>query len=64
MFFTDDPVADFDRWDAEQNKQLERHPRCADCDNHVQDDHYYLINDEVICPACIEAYRREVDVYE
>lgn len=52
------------RHDDERERQLERRPECADCGQHVQDDHYYLINDEVICPDCLEAgYRREIDEY-
>lgn len=55
----------YDLWEAherEQEKQLERLPVCADCGEPVQDDHYYLINDEVICPNCLEAgYRKEIE---
>lgn len=64
MSRTDDPCADFDRWDAEQQMELEKRPECADCGQYVQDDHYYLINDEVICPDCLEAgYRKEIEEY-
>ncbi len=62
FFYTDDPLADFERWDAEQQDQLKRIPVCADCGHHVADDHYYLINDEVICPECLEDnYRKEIE---
>ena len=62
MYYTDDPLADFDRWDADQQKKLGELPVCADCGEHVQAGHYYLINDEVICPDCLESgYRKEVD---
>ena len=61
MFYSDDPERDFLRHDAKQQKELERLPICADCGERVQDDHYYLINDEVICPDCLEAnYRKDV----
>lgn len=64
MQITDNPLADFASWDAEQTAQLERLPVCADCGEPVQDDHYYLINDEVICPNCLESgYRKEIDEY-
>lgn len=64
MQITDNPLADFASWDAEQTAQLERLPVCADCGERVQDDHYYLINDEVICPDCLESgYRKEIDEY-
>lgn len=64
MQITDNPLADFASWDAEQTAELERLPVCADCGEPVQDDHYYLINDEVICPDCLESgYRKEIDEY-
>lgn len=64
MQITDNPLADFASWDAEQTEQLERLPVCADCGEPVQDDHYYLINDEVICPDCLESgYRKDIDEY-
>lgn len=64
MMYTDDPLLDFDRWDRTQSKRLKQLPVCADCGDAVQDDHYYLINDVVICPACMESgYRKDVDDY-
>lgn len=61
MFYSDDPVKDHLLHDAKKQKELERLPICADCGERVQDDHYYLINDEVICPDCLEAnYRKDV----
>lgn len=62
MFYrTDDPHADFDRWDAEEQKALDKLPICADCGEPVQDDHFYEICDEVICPDCIENYRKPIE---
>lgn len=64
MYYTDDPLLDFDRWDRAQSKRLKQLPVCADCGDAVQDDHYYLINDAVICPDCMESgYRKDVDDY-
>lgn len=64
MSYTDDPLLDFDRFDREQQKRLDRLPVCADCGEAVQDDHFYLINDAVICPDCMESgYRKEIDDY-
>lgn len=63
MFYrTDDPVADFMRYDAEQERALEKLPKCADCGNPIQNDHFYLINDEPICPDCLDSgYRKSTD---
>lgn len=60
MFYTDDPIADFNRWEAEQEKQLERLPVCADCDNPIQDETAFYINGEWICEDCMDSYKREV----
>lgn len=58
---TEDPVADFDRWDTEQNRRLESLPECADCGEPIQDDHCYEYNGEYICPRCNEdLHRKEV----
>lgn len=64
MFYTDDPGLDFLRHDAEQERELKKLPVCADCGEPVQDDHYYDINGEVICPDCMEAnYRKRTEDY-
>ncbi len=63
MTFTDDPVADFLRHDAEQQAELDKLPRCADCGEPITDDHLFYINDETICPACMECYRRSVEEF-
>lgn len=60
VFYSNDPIADFDRWDAEQNKQLERLPVCADCDNPIYDETAYYINGDWICRDCMTTYEREV----
>lgn len=56
--WTDDPIADFNRWDAEQNRKLERMPVCCECGEHIQDDTCFEINDEIICNSCMMQYRR------
>ena len=65
MFYrTDDPLADFNRWDAEQQAALNKLPKCAECGEHIQADHYFLINDEPICPDCLDSnYRKEIEDY-
>jgi formylmethanofuran dehydrogenase subunit E len=60
MYYTDNPIADFNSWDAEHNRQLEALPVCADCDEHIQDERAYYINGEWICMACMSSYEREV----
>lgn len=64
FYRTDDPAADFDRFDAEQQKALEKYPKCSMCDEYIQDDYLYEINDEVVCEECInQNFRKNVEDY-
>ena len=59
MYFTDDPVADYNRYSEEQDKQLQKLPRCSECDNPIQTEECYEINDELICPECLQDNHRK-----
>lgn len=64
MFYSDDPVADFARHDWKQNQALQNLPRCERCRKPIQDEYLYLINDEFICPACLDRdFRKDVNDY-
>lgn len=64
MYRTDDPIADFTRHDAEQSRWLKKRPVCSECGEHIQDEHCYEINDELICEECLEQnHRKWVDDY-
>lgn len=61
MFYSDDPNADFDRWDAEQQKELEALPVYDYCDEHILEEFYYEINGDIICADCLDKhFKREV----
>lgn len=64
MFYSDDPVKDFERYDARLTQMLERLPVCADCGEHIQDEEAFYINDEWLCNDCIDSYKRGVEPYE
>lgn len=65
MPWTDDPVADFLRYDAEQEKQIEKLPLCVCCGNRVTDDFYYDIDGEILCEECLkDKYRKDVDDFD
>lgn len=51
---TDNPLSDFNRWDAAQQKKLSRLPVCEYCGEPIQDEHFYLVNGEAICQDCLE----------
>ena len=63
MLYSDNPVADFARWDAEQNRQLARRPVCDWCGEHIQSDHLYRIDGKTICPDCLKDCREYIDDY-
>lgn len=50
----------FERYDREMAKQEEKLPRCADCDQPIQQETAVYINDEWLCDDCLSSYRREV----
>ena len=62
MYYTDDPIADFNRWDNDRSERLKKLPVCSNCGEYIQDDHYYQINGENFCPDCLEnEFRKEID---
>lgn len=64
MYVTDDPVADYERYDAEQERALERLPRCTCCNEPIQQDDAVCINDEWFCDGClVDYFRKPIDDY-
>ena len=55
----------YDIWLAHEerkDRELSSRPLCSCCENHIQDDHCYEIEDKVICPDCLNTYfRKELD---
>ena len=52
----------YDRWlqhDAEQERKLQMLPKCSECDEHIQTDECYEINDELVCPDCLKQNHRK-----
>lgn len=52
--YTPDPIADFNEWDYEQEKWLRSRPLCDICDEHIQGEGMYIINDLKICTDCMK----------
>lgn len=52
--FTNNPLADFHRFDAECEDRLERRPICECCKEHIQDDGAYETDDGLICEECMD----------
>lgn len=52
----------YDLWekhDAEQQAQLDKLPRCSECDEPIQDTQCYEINGEYICDDCMGRNHRK-----
>lgn len=63
IYRSDDPNADFDRWDADRERRLAELPECDYCGDPIQDDFYYEINGDIICRGCLDRnFRKEVAV--
>lgn len=60
MFYSDDPLYDFERYDAEQEEKLSELPTCSECGNQIQQETAVYINGEWLCDNCLDRFRREV----
>lgn len=58
-FYSDDPIADFEKHDTEQQKALEQLPKCCECGEPIQEDLCFEYNDEPICDECMYANHRK-----
>lgn len=61
MEWTNDPVRDFARWEAEQTEKMERLPECDCCGRKCRE--YYDCFGHIICIDCIDDFRCEVEEY-
>ena len=57
MWITDDPIADFDRYEAEKEKALKKLPKCTRCDEHIQQDKAVCIDGDYYCDECLDDMR-------
>lgn len=63
--YSDDPVRDFDEYDRQQEKLLEKLPICdgKKCGKRITE-YYYEVNHEILCESCmIRRYRRNINEY-
>lgn len=59
MFYSDDPVRDADRYWAAKEDELDKLPRCCECDEPIQSEYCFEINDELVCPGCMKDNHRK-----
>lgn len=68
MFYSDDPHADFDRWDRERERRLAKRPCCAKCRENIRDDELFNFDGDLVCPECVgewldEHYKKRTTDY-
>ena len=64
MPYTDDTIADFNKWDAEQENRRKMLPRCCECGKHIQDDELFDVFGDLYCWDCaVKEFRRSTDYY-
>ena len=56
MMWTDDPVRDWDRHCEEQERELQRYPKCCKCGERLTEDYIYCIEDEYYCDRCLNKH--------
>jgi formylmethanofuran dehydrogenase subunit E len=61
VYLSDDPVADFARYDAEQARKLAKLPTCQRCGDAIQQERAVCIEGFWYCDECLESYRKEID---
>ena len=64
MWYSDNPVADADRYAEEQERRLEKRPECCMCDSHIQDEFAYKIGDKWFCRQCIRDSRVDMEDFD
>ena len=58
MPWTDDPIRDAERHEAEQERQLQKLPICCECGEPIQTDECYEFDGELLCPDCLMGNHR------
>ena len=61
MYRTDDPVADFLKWDAEQHEKLKKLPKCSECGEHIVQEAAVCIDGKWYCDQCLKDMRKWLD---
>lgn len=61
FYRSDNPLRDFWNYTSDREEELKKRPVCDQCDEHIQDDYYYIINNETFCPNCMEWHKRWID---
>ena len=52
MFYSDDPIADFERHSAEQERNMRRLPVCSNCRERIQQGQAIKVDGKWFCEDC------------
>jgi ribosomal protein L34E len=64
MYYSDDPIADYNRYEADQEERLDKLPKCDICGEPIQDDYLYDIYGDIFCEDCLkDKFRKNVEDY-
>ncbi len=64
MYYTDNPIRDFHRYDSDMEDELEKYPCCDHCGERITDDKLYDVCGEILCEECMkELYEKPVEKY-
>lgn len=53
----------FNEYDARQQAQEKKYPKCDCCGDRIVDDKFYNIEGTYICKTCIEDFKVDTDDY-
>ena len=54
----------FNQYEAERQRELDRLPRCGECDEPIQSEACYEVNEVLICPQClVDNHRKRTEDY-
>ena len=63
VFYSDDPIADFERYDRAQQEMEDKLPHCECCGEAIYE-HVWEIDDEILCEDCARGkYVRNAEDY-
>lgn len=63
-YYSADLMRDIDKYLADKEELYRGLPRCAECEEPIQDDCLYEFNGKLICPYCLDLnHRRYTDEF-
>lgn len=64
MYRTDNPLADWNIYCADEERELKKLPKCEICGERITDDYLYNIEGELMCEECLKnQYRKKTEDY-